>query len=466
MSSAPGAPYVLPASFEQDLIFVEPVTAGGRRLRFLADTGGGDWMYRTAALDLGLAEPSTGESDDWTPTLLPPFRDEAWMPSPLEDGSILLTPSTEDGSGPFPPIGGSGLLGQQWFSRRIWELDYRAGRLVLHQTLPTDDCPVTIPLGFLEADGQRTCNFPRIQAGVDGEEFDLLLDTGAHTHLTQQAELRTGRSGRRRATSFIIDSIAHRWREQHPDWPVIENGEAGIGADMIQVPSVHLGGLHTGPVWFTQRQDPNFLEYMSQWMDKPVVGALGGNALRAFRLLLDYPAARVSLRQNQVWPGVRMKVQVRVAKAADVDPIIAFGSAVVPPHYTPILGADTARAQLAWWTRERIASAVGAGRVHVAVAGDAIVGVSETGELAGEQVIWKLYLAPDFRGRSIGVELLRHAVAALPGKVDHVLVEHFAGNTRAGTFYERQGFTVVGSDPGGSGDPNAAVVWRRLELAG
>lgn len=161
-----------------------------------------------------------------------------------------------------------------------------------------------------------------------------------------------------------------------------------------------------------------------------------------------------------------MSVQVRVAEVGDVDAIVAFGSAVVPPHYTPILGADAARAQLTWWTPERITSAVRAGRVHVAVADDAVVGVSETGEFAGEQVVWKLYLAPDFRGRSLGVDLLRHAIAALPTETDHVLVEHFAGNTRAGMFYEREGFTVANTEPASSGDPNAAVVWRRLPLGG
>lgn len=159
-----------------------------------------------------------------------------------------------------------------------------------------------------------------------------------------------------------------------------------------------------------------------------------------------------------------MSVQVRMAGAGDVDAIVAFGSAVVPPHYTPILSAGAAQAQLIWWAAERMASAVEAGQVHVAVADDAIVGVSETGEFAGEQVIWKLYLAPAFRDRSLGVELLRHAVAALPAETDHVLVEHFAGNTRAGTFYEREGFTVVNTEPARSGDPKAAVVWRRLEL--
>jgi ribosomal protein S18 acetylase RimI-like enzyme len=159
-----------------------------------------------------------------------------------------------------------------------------------------------------------------------------------------------------------------------------------------------------------------------------------------------------------------MDAQIRKAQASDVDAIAAFGSAVVPAHYTPILGADGARAQLAWWTRQRMASAVEGGRVHVALADNTIVGVSETGEMGGEQVIWKLYLAPDFRGRSLGVTLLRRAIAALPADAKSVLVEHFAGNIRAGSFYERVGFTVVDTEPSSSGDQNGAIVWRRLEL--
>ena len=159
-----------------------------------------------------------------------------------------------------------------------------------------------------------------------------------------------------------------------------------------------------------------------------------------------------------------MSVLIRRAVAEDVDAIVAFGAAVVPAHYAPLLGAAAAQDQLSWWRRELTSSAVTAGRVHLAVVGEATVGVCETGELDGEQVIWKLYLAPESRGRSLGVELLRHAVAALPDEPGHVLVEHFAGNIRAGRFYEREGFAVVGTQPAGSGDPKAAVVWRRAEL--
>lgn len=97
-----------------------------------------------------------------------------------------------------------------------------------------------------------------------------------------------------------------------------------------------------------------------------------------------------------------VSVHVRAVHRAEVDSIVAFARAVVPPHYAPILGDDAAEEQLKWWTADRIGSAVAAGRVHVAVADDAIVGVAETGALGDEQVIWKLYLAPGFRGRGLG----------------------------------------------------------------
>ncbi|WP_199422131.1 GNAT family N-acetyltransferase [Actinotalea solisilvae] len=160
-----------------------------------------------------------------------------------------------------------------------------------------------------------------------------------------------------------------------------------------------------------------------------------------------------------------MVVDVRRAELDDLDAILAFAEAVVPLHYTPILGEHAARAQLAWWSRERMAPAVAAGRVHVAATRRDVVGVCETGELDGAQVIWKLYLAPEHRGRSHGVELLRQAVAALPPGARSVDVEHFAGNTRAATFYEREGFAVVRTQPAPPGEPpGSAVVWRRRHL--
>lgn len=150
-----------------------------------------------------------------------------------------------------------------------------------------------VALGFKEDEnGQRVLNFPRIQVVIDGETLDLLFDTGATTFLTDTAvtALRDGGAAER-ATSFITTSTFEKWRKRHPNWRVIEQAEITTGEAMIEVPSVTVAGYTVGPVWFTRRPDKNFHEFMSKFMDKRVEGALGGNALRYFRVTVDYPNA-------------------------------------------------------------------------------------------------------------------------------------------------------------------------------
>ena len=67
--------------------------------------------------------------------------------------------------------------------------------------------------------------------------------------------------------------------------------DAQEALSIIQVPRVSGGGWEVGPVWFTRRPDRAFHEYMSQWMDRRVEGALGGSALSFFRVTVDYPGA-------------------------------------------------------------------------------------------------------------------------------------------------------------------------------
>ena len=187
----------------------------------------------------------------------------------------------------------SGMLGQQWFAGKTWIFDYPHQKLSLIPHFPSKTgCAHRVALGFQDKDGERQANFPRIQVSVDGEVLDLLLDTGASTKLTEMAQ-RTVADGRpsNRATSFIVASVFDKWHQRHPDWRVIEEAEEQSGMSMIEVPTVSVAGHSIGPVWFTRRADKNFHEFMSQWMDRKVDGAIGGNALRFFRVTIDYPNA-------------------------------------------------------------------------------------------------------------------------------------------------------------------------------
>lgn len=188
-----------------------------------------------------------------------------------------------------------GLLGRTWFADRRWLFDYPGRSLaVLPAGLPLPGAPVNqVSLGFqADSAGRRTTHFPRIRIEVDGDSLDLLFDTGATVSLTDSALARLADGGpAERGTSFISQQVFDRWRQRHPDWRVIERADRTLEMPMILVPRVSIGGHVVGPVWFTMRPDRNFHQFMSQWMDRRIDGALGGSALKYFRVTVDYPRA-------------------------------------------------------------------------------------------------------------------------------------------------------------------------------
>ena len=149
----------------------------------------------------------------------------------------------------------------------------------------------------------------------------------------------------------------------------------------------------------------------------------------------------------------------------DVAGICAFGAAHVRPHYTPLIGAEAADAQVRdWWNERVIGAAVAAGLVVVAEVGGRVVGVGQRGRSGAEHVVYKLYVSPDHRGRGLGVRLLDALIGQLPADADRLLIEHFAANERAGSFYEREGYPADRIEPSATGDPRLAVVWRARSL--
>ena len=186
-----------------------------------------------------------------------------------------------------------GMLGAPWFGGRTWEWDYRAGTLRILPTgaLPKADAAHVVKLGVQLGDsGVQTTHFMRLPARVDGTELQFLFDTGATFRLDEAAAAELGDAAvRERAGSFITTTVMQEWRTKHPDWPYLAQGDGK--AAMIRVPEVEVAGFRTGPVWFSARPDAAFHQYMAQWMDRPVDGALGGNAFAGMRITVDYPSA-------------------------------------------------------------------------------------------------------------------------------------------------------------------------------
>lgn len=290
----------LPAEFREDRIYLRPVTDGGDTLRFYTDTGGGaNMLYEPALQRIGGAQERIGFGpDSATVTPWPEWRHDAAIPEPVAevdplDGRLLVVPFDDEAASLHDP-GDAGFLGRVWFAERVWTFDY-PGRRLLHRPaggLPTHSPDQRVPLGFqADAEGRRTTHFPRIGFVVAGDSLQALFDTGASMRLTDAAlaELGDGRSALR-ASSFISAEVFDAWREAYPDWRVIE-GATALDADIIEVPEIEVAGRTVGPVWFERRPVGAFEEYMSQWMDQPIVGALGGNGLRWFRVSVDYPNA-------------------------------------------------------------------------------------------------------------------------------------------------------------------------------
>jgi hypothetical protein len=274
----------MPARFEADRIFLDLAIREGDTLVLYTDTGGGLFVYGHAL-----------DRIDWNDSAGVRLGDLALdvaFPEPL---------GTPDASLPiFRPDGVTdrsydGMLGQAWFADRIWTFDYPSQKVLLHESAPSLTPAIrTAQLGFrTDSTGARVLSFPRISTVVDGDTLEMLFDTGATLYPTAEAlGLLGGGVANARATSFITTEILNRWRTRNPDWRVVPDADEKVeGMTMIEVPEVSIAGLKVGPVWFVERPDANFHEFMSQWMDRRVDGALGGNVFRFFRVTVDYPAA-------------------------------------------------------------------------------------------------------------------------------------------------------------------------------
>jgi hypothetical protein len=294
LAQNPNKPLVLPVRYDEHRFYVQPVTAEGVRLNFFTDTGGGLFLFSDVVEKLKLTLTKTELAEGTSEIVaLPKFKQNATIPTPLGNNERLFIVPAKDRSALSQDW--SGMLGQKWFADRAWTFDYIHRQLLLRSSgdLPKQAEEHKVTLGFQRnALGKRKNHFPRIEVAINGEKIDLLFDTGASTQLSEMA-LTTLNDKRPaiRATSFIAASIFEKWHTQHPEWRVIEKAEQGSKEAMIEVPEITVAGYTVGPIWFTRRADKNFHEYMSQWMDKRVEGALGGNALRFFRITVDYPLA-------------------------------------------------------------------------------------------------------------------------------------------------------------------------------
>ncbi len=269
--------------------FMAYPTTSGDSVLFYTDTGGGRLVYPAVAQIMNLTIDSVAVEGGYM-EMLPvagAFRERGW-PAPLQAPFVFRESQRMDTS--F-----DGMLGAYWFGNKRWRFDYADGKLYKVDSIDWSALPAshTVELGFMtDSTDQALTHFPRLDIVVDGDTIPTLLDTGAKISLSDEAATIMDQEGEVGA-SFIISTLFDRWRMDHPDWRVIEGGDAHLQMDLIEVPEVTVAGHTVGPVWFARRPDPNFTEYMSQWMDQPVQGAVGGSCFLHFEsMVVDYVARK------------------------------------------------------------------------------------------------------------------------------------------------------------------------------
>jgi len=293
--AAEAAAQKLPADFTHNRIHLVTQARDGTRLTAYVDSGGGsDIIDLALQARLKLASVGELETDEGRFALVdyPSWLEKAGIPAPPDDpqlhGRLMVMPAATVSDDDL-------FLGAPWLAGRVWLIDYGRHEMILAPDWKPTAQDHAMPLGFqVDEHGTRPTGMARMTVTIDGKPLDMLLDTGAMITLSADgAAAFHVEPGTVVGGGFIMQARFDEWHPRHPDWRVIDHGEAigGPGNAMIEVPRVTVAGFTVGPVWFARRDDFNFAQWMSSMTDKPIVGAFGGSGLQYFRLVLDYPRA-------------------------------------------------------------------------------------------------------------------------------------------------------------------------------
>ncbi|PWH05870.1 GNAT family N-acetyltransferase [Brachybacterium endophyticum] len=152
-----------------------------------------------------------------------------------------------------------------------------------------------------------------------------------------------------------------------------------------------------------------------------------------------------------------MSIRIRRAVTADLPAVRFVGVAVWPPTYGAVKGAQYVMGGIdSYWNAEEIGAGIAAGRIDVAEDSGRVIGMTEVDELHDDLVLWKLYVLPSEQGSGVGHALVGSAKERARSHGCDLLTEYDPQNSRAATFYAREGF--IATEPPWSGN---AAVWLR-----
>ena len=306
-----GKAVLLPSLFiNGERFYIKIPTVNGDTVLGFGDSGGGVSMVMPATIDkLGLqGKVKRALLKGLMPVKYIPFADivkDEDIPAPVHTGAWVLRSPLSMVEEPFlfVPTMDNELkflirsmsldifLGQNFFMGKAWTFDYINRQVWLNTPIAASEVgkPGVQRIGFKKnKNGEKIFGHPSMYIEVNGELIEVLFDTGASIVLSDSGKVAFNTQEKTLGGSFIAKSIFDKWRKQHPEWKYYER--ADMSRDVIEVPSVKIGGYEVGPVLFAKRDDENWSEGMIQTMDRVVKGAIGGSALKYLKVVIDYNA--------------------------------------------------------------------------------------------------------------------------------------------------------------------------------
>ncbi len=267
-----------------DLEFTRP-DGSIRKARFWVDTGGGGFILTeplAKELNLKLGQVFSEEGEKMA-LIDPPQASIGGMPLDLKDARAFVIIGAKN---IMPGVNAEGLFPGHILRRYHVIFDYPGRKFTLAKpgVLKPRGVQLPSPIG--------STGFPRIEATIAGETFGFLLDTGA-------------------SFTMISQELLNKWANQHADWPKVTGavGAANMGLGnmearglQLRIPDFQLATFKLEGIGAISRPKGTFENYMTQMMTSPIVGAIGGNVLNAFRIEIDY-ASGVTYLEKKASPN-------------------------------------------------------------------------------------------------------------------------------------------------------------------
>ena len=162
-------------------------------------------------------------------------------------------------------------------------IDYQARTLTLAQSRTRTPDGVPVPFHINQKTGLLA-----VEASIAGKPYSITIDNGS-------------------AYTWIRQDTSKKWLVSHPEW---ERGVGAVGASnmmmsgdrtetsgtLLRIPEIFLGSLILKDVGAlaagSSKGFPGNLDLFDWYSQKnvgPVIGWIGGNVLKGFRLTIDYP---------------------------------------------------------------------------------------------------------------------------------------------------------------------------------